>query len=94
MRHEGNAERRRQELHTLESKSMQLDNIKKAIELLPLLETINPSIEEVLGVVIPTPGARTVGRLEALKDQAVEAVVELQATSDEPIQLIGEGEVE
>ena len=92
VRHEGNAERRRQELHTLESKSMQLDNIKKAIELLPLLETINPSIEELLGVVIPLPGARTVGRLEALKDQAVEAVVELQATSDEPIQLIGEGE--
>jgi hypothetical protein len=85
--HATKAERRLAELHPLEKQSMQLDNLKKAIELAPLLEALNPSISQVLGVEIPRPGSHTLTRLEALKDQAVEAAVELQASSNEPIAL-------
>jgi hypothetical protein len=85
--HATKAERRRAELHPLEKQSMQLDNLKKAIELAPLLEALNPSISHVLGVEIPQPDSRTLPRLEALKDQAIEAAVELQASSNEPIAL-------
>jgi hypothetical protein len=72
---------------TEEKQSMQLDNLKKAVELAPLLEALNPSILQVLGVEIPPPDSYTLRRLEALKDQAVEAAVELQASSTEPIAL-------
>jgi hypothetical protein len=87
VRHAGTAERRRQDLHPIEKQSMQLDNLKKAIEVGGLLETVSTSITQVLGVEIPVLNPQTAVRLEALKDQAVEAAVELQSTSSQPLDL-------
>lgn len=83
--HEGRAEERRQELHDVQIRSLQLDNLKKAIEVASLVDELRPSMSEVLGVQIPELDPPKVARLEALKDQAVEAATELQAQSDQEV---------
>src|SRR5690606_391036 len=76
-----NEERRREERHRLEMKALQLDNLKKAIELSELLDRINPAIREIAGVEIPQLPPGTEARAEGLKDQAVEAATELSLDS-------------
>lgn len=85
--HEREAERRREELHQVKMKSLQLDNLKKAIEIAPLLEELRPDLTEIAGVAIPEPSHATEHHLEALKDQAVEAAVELEMTSDQTLEV-------
>lgn len=80
-----NEERRRGERHRLEMQSLQLDNLKKAVELSDVLERINPAIREIAGVPIPEllPNQRV--RAEGLKDQAVEAATELVLNSQQDV---------
>jgi hypothetical protein len=87
LRREDAAERRREERHRLEVQSLQLDNLKKAIEVSSLVEEVTPVLEEVAGVQIPEIEPSRRFRLEALKDQAVEAATELQLETSEPIVL-------
>lgn len=81
------AEQRAAELHDAQLKSLQLDNIKKALEVRELLEEVGPGLSEVMGVEIPALSDASEARLEALKDQAVEAAAELSTTTAEPIVL-------
>jgi hypothetical protein len=83
--HERNEEQRRDERHNLEMQSLQLDNLKKAVEVSDLLERINPTIREIAGVEIPELSAGQEMRAEGLKDQAVEAASELVLESREEV---------
>lgn len=65
----------------LEMKSLQLDTIKKAVELNGLIQEIKPVLEEIAGVSIPALPAGVAARVESLKDQGVEAAVELNGLS-------------
>lgn len=59
--HERSEENRRDERHRLEMQSLQLDNVKKAVELSDVLEEIHPTIREIAGVEIPQlPAAQQV----------------------------------
>ncbi len=71
--HERNEEQRRGERHQLEMRSLQLDNLKQAVELSDVLERIHPAIREIAGVEIPELSPGQQARAEGLKDQAVEA---------------------
>ncbi len=83
--HEQNEEHRRDERHKLEMQSLQLDNLKKAVELSDVMERIQPAIREIAGVQIPglPPGQQA--RAEGLKDQAVEAATELVLNSKQEV---------
>jgi len=85
--HERQAERRREERHQLEIKSLQLDNVKKAIEIGDLLERLRPDLAEIAGVEIPELPPAAEHHLEALKDQAVEAAVEMEIASDQTLEI-------
>jgi hypothetical protein len=86
-----NAERREQEFHEAKLKSMQLDNAKKAIELSSLIEAQRPELTEVLGVEIPQLPGPSLARANALKDQAIEAAVELRLASTDDIVIDQQG---
>jgi hypothetical protein len=75
--HNRNEEERQVERHRLEMQSLQLDNIKKAVDLSDVLGSVNPAISEIAGVEIPALPSEHQARAEALKDQAVEAATEL-----------------
>jgi len=81
--HERNDEQRRAERHQLAMRSLQLDNLKKRVELSEMLERIQGEIPEIAGVEISDlpPGQRA--RAEGFKDQAVEAAMELVLNSRE-----------
>lgn len=81
------ADRRAEEMHQAELRSVQLDSIKKAIEVAHLLEEVRPAVTEVAGVEIPQLDVPTMKRLEALKDQAVEAAVELTQAGSQGVEL-------
>jgi len=83
--HEHNEEQRRGDRHKLEMQSLQLDNLKKAVELSDVMQTIHPTIREIAGVRIPdlSPGQQV--RAEGLKDQAVEAATELVLNSQQEV---------
>lgn len=83
--HERNEEQRRDERHKLEMQSLQLDNLKKAVDLGDVLRTVHPAIREITGDEIPelAPGQRV--RAEGLKDQAVEAATELVLNSQQEV---------
>ncbi len=65
--------------------SLQLDNLKRAIELSDVMETIRPAIRGIAGVQIPElpPGPRV--RAKGLKDQVVEAATELVLNSQQQV---------
>lgn len=88
--HERNEEQRRGERHKLEMQSLQLDNLKKAVDLSEVLGTLHPAIQEIVGGESPElpPGQRV--RAEGLKDQAVEAATELVLTSDQDVTISDE----
>jgi len=65
--------------------SLQLDNLKKAVELFDLMQTIHPAIHEIVGVQIPEFSSGQQVRAEGLKDQAVEAATELVLNSKEEV---------
>jgi hypothetical protein len=88
--HERNEEQRRDERHNLEMKSLQLDNLKKAVEVSDLLERINPTIRDIAGVEIPELSAGQQVRAEGLKDQAVEAASELVLESRDEVTISDE----
>lgn len=83
--HERNEEQRRSERHQLEMRSLQLDNLKHAVELSDVLERIHPAIREIAGVEIPELSPGQQARAEGLKDQAVEAATELVLSSREDV---------
>lgn len=83
--HERNEEQRRSERHQLEMRSLQLDNLKQAVELSDVLERIHPAIREIAGVEIPELSPGQQARAEGLKDQAVEAATELVLSSREDV---------
>jgi hypothetical protein len=83
--HEHNEEQRLGERHKLEMQSLQLDNLKKAVELSDLMQTIHPAIHEIVGVQIPEFSSGQQVRAEGLKDQAVEAATELVLNSKEEV---------
>ncbi len=85
--HDREAERRREERHQVELKSLQLDNLKKAIEIGPLLDQLRPDLAEIAGVEIPELPPAAEHHLEALKDQAVEAAVELEIASGQTLEV-------
>lgn len=85
--HERNEEQRRDERHRLEMQSLQLDNLKKAIELSDVLEEIQPTIREIAGVEIPQLPTPQRVRAEGLKGQAVEAATELVLNSREEVRI-------
>jgi hypothetical protein len=87
VRHATAAEQRRAERHEIEMKALQLENLKSAIEVSELLQQVRPVAHDVLGIEIPEVGASTYPRLEALKDQAVEAAGELHQESSDPVTL-------
>ncbi len=87
VKHERKAEKRRDELHELQVKSLQLDNVKKAIEVGELLERLRPEIAEVAGLEILELPPSSVSHLEALKDQAAEAAVEMEIASGESLEI-------
>jgi hypothetical protein len=87
LRHAEAAERRREDFHQLEMQSMRLDNLKKAVEVSQLIEELRPAFESVEGVEIPQIDAARAPRIEALKDQAVEAAAELRLKTHDPITL-------
>jgi len=88
--HERNEGQRRDERHNLEMQSLQLDNLKKAVEVSDLLERINPTIREIAGVEIPELSAGQLARAEGLKDQAVEAASELVLESRDEVTISDE----
>ncbi len=71
----------------MELKSLQLDNLKKAIEIGPLLDQLRPDLAEIAGVEIPELPPAAEHHLEALKDQAVEAAVELEIASGQTLEV-------
>jgi len=79
-----NEERRTEELHKLEAQSMQLGNIKSAVEIAGLIESAGPGVSELLPM-LPGMTPEQVRRLTALKDQTVEAAAELSMMSKEPL---------
>lgn len=83
--HERNEEQCRNERHQLEMRSLQLDNLKQAVELSDVLERIHPAIREIAGVEIPELSPGQQARAEGLKDQAVEAATELVLSSREDV---------
>jgi hypothetical protein len=85
--HERNEEQRRDERHKLEMQSLQLDNLKKAVELSDVMQTIHPAIREIAGVQIPELSPRQQVRAEGLKDQAVEAATELVLNSQQEVSI-------
>ena len=87
-------EQRRQELHQAQLKSLQLDNVKKAIEVGDLLNNARPGIVEAMGVAMPELEGPAAARLEALKDQAVEAAVELALTTDDQVIVVYDDQAE
>ena len=91
VKHAGTEETRKRELHEAELVSLQLDNLKKAVELSPLLEQIQPEVEEVLGATVPELPPTIRAQAEALKDQAVEATVELEQMGDQSVELRSDG---
>jgi hypothetical protein len=89
--HERNEEQRRSERHQLEMRSLQLDNLKQAVELSDVLERIHPAIREIAGVEIPELSPGQQARAEGLKDQAVEAATELVLSSQEDVAISDDG---
>lgn len=83
--HQRNEEQRRDERHKLEMQSLQLDNLKKAVDLSDVLGTVHPAIREITGVdMLELPPGQRV-RAEGLKDQAVEAATELVLNSQQDV---------
>lgn len=83
--HQRSEEQRRDERHKLEMQSLQLDNLKKAVDLSDVLGTVHPAIRAITGadmLELP-PGQRV--RAEGLKDQAVEAATELVLNSQQDV---------
>lgn len=74
-------QRRAEERHQLAIESLQLDVVKKKIEIADLLGALSPEIREALGIDLEALGDASMERLDALKDQAVEAGAELALTS-------------
>jgi hypothetical protein len=85
--HARSEEQRRDERHRLEMQSLQLDNLKKAVDLSEVLGTMHPAIREITGADVPElpPGQQV--RAEGLKDQAVEAATELVLSSREDVEI-------
>ncbi|KAA3638831.1 MAG: hypothetical protein DWP92_05570 [Armatimonadetes bacterium] len=78
-------EKRHQDRHPLEMESLQLENLKQRIEIAQLIDVLEPATREYLG--LDDRGGSpelNADRLEALKNQAVEAAAEIavEATSD------------
>lgn len=86
IRHESSAERRRDEIHDLNVRSMKLDNLKKGIEVGQMLDALEPGLREIVGSELAAISPSGQARLEALKDQAVDAAAELELSSREPLQ--------
>ena len=72
------------ERHRLEMQSLQLDNLKRAIELSDVMETIRPAIRGIAGVQVPAPPGPRV-RAKGLKDQVVEAARKLVLNSQQQV---------
>lgn len=85
--HASKAEKREQELHPLRVQSLELDVIKKKVELGSIVEELSALTASTLGGELATPSPGDLARLQALKDQAVEAAVELQSISTTPMEL-------
>lgn len=83
-RHQDDAHRA-DEIHELQMQALQLEKVKKQIEVVELFAQVAPEVQEVIGAELPALDAAQTARLEALKDQAVEAALELEASSNGPI---------
>jgi len=84
---EKNAERRREELHQTEIKSLQLEYVKKEIKIGSICEELNPHFTEATGMEIPKLTSKSEQHLKELKNQAVEAAAELELASNKKVAL-------
>lgn len=81
IRHAGNRERREQEKHSLEIEALQLDNLKKSIDVMELLREAEEATGDTRLADLREMIERKAERLGLLKDQAVEAAAELALES-------------
>lgn len=79
--HDRNDEQRKQEKHDLEMESLQLGNLKQGLEISTMIQELGSSVDGLDGIDMSRLDSPTLARLEALKDQAVEAGSELALTS-------------
>ena len=77
--HAKSEETRRQERHEIEVRSLQLDQLKKSIEVAELIDAAAPSVWQIAGLQLTSPPSAMLERAEGLKNQAVEATAELLA---------------
>lgn len=82
IRHADSDEARRRERHEFDLQSGQLDDLKKALEIESLLADLDAPIRAQLEIDDTVPIQPTAARIEALKNQAIEAAVELMLSSD------------
>ena len=93
VRHEEEEEQRRHDRHPLEVEALQLENLKTRVEVAQLIDALDPALRELLGLE-PDRDLPNVNmeRLEALKNQAVEAATEiaLEATGLVELRQVGD----
>ena len=87
IRHGANREQRAEERHRLEVEALQLDNLKKKIDLMDLFGGVEETITESLQADIHEVVGVNAERLDSLKDQAIEAVAELALESSGDVEL-------
>jgi hypothetical protein len=68
---------RERELHEVMMESLQLDNVKKRLEVAQLVEAVEPRMRDELGLRVRSLADSSKNRLEILKDQAVDAAAEV-----------------
>lgn len=85
VQHAASTEKRREERHRVEMQSLQLDNLKKSIEVAELLHAVEPGIVDAINADLPQLSEAATERAHALKDQAVEAAAELEIGTETPI---------
>lgn len=94
VKHGASEEQRRDDRHEMEMayqsaqlNSMQLDSLKKKVEIAGMIEALGEEGRQMLGIEDAALSAEVLERLDPLKDQAVEAAAELSNISDGTIDL-------
>lgn len=88
VRHGAAEEVRRRERHPLEVEALQLENLKGRVEIAQLIRELEPAMQEHLGLEGLGDGPEpNLERLEALKNQAVEAAAEIALEATEEVEL-------